>query len=57
MLINQAVIVCGGLGTRLGDITKKTPKPLIKINRKTILEHLIKNLRWFLHLEASLTKK
>ncbi len=47
MLINQAVIVCGGLGTRLGDITKKTPKPLIKINRKTILEHLIKNLSRF----------
>ena len=33
MLINQAVIVCGGLGTRLGDITKKTPKPLKLIEK------------------------
>ena len=47
MLINQAVIVCGGLGTRLGNITKKTPKPLLNINGKTILEHLIKNLSRF----------
>ena len=47
MLINQAVIVCGGLGTRLGNITKKTPKPLLHINGKTILEHLIKNLSRF----------
>ena len=30
----QAVILCGGEGSRLGKITKKIPKPLIKINGK-----------------------
>ena len=35
------VILCGGKGTRLGKITKKTPKPLIKINKKPFIEYLI----------------
>ena len=43
--LNQAVILCGGLGTRLGKITKKTPKPLIKIFKtKNILDLIIYNL-------------
>lgn len=36
------VILCGGKGKRLGNITKKTPKPLIKINKKPFIEYLIK---------------
>ena len=35
------VILCGGKGTRLGKITKKTPKPLIRINKKPFIEYLI----------------
>lgn len=35
------VILCGGKGSRLGKITKKTPKPLIEINGKPFIEHLI----------------
>ena len=31
MTISQAVILCGGYGKRLGKITLKTPKPLIKV--------------------------
>ena len=42
--IKQAVILCGGLGTRLGKITKITPKPLIKIGTKLFLDYLIKKL-------------
>tara|TARA_B100001093_G_C26633722_1_gene930041 strand:+ start:465 stop:803 length:339 start_codon:yes stop_codon:yes gene_type:complete len=43
-MINNAVILVGGLGTRLGKITKKTPKPLIKIQKKKFLDWLILNL-------------
>ena len=39
--IKTAVILCGGRGTRLGSITKKTPKPLIKINNVAFLDQLI----------------
>ena len=31
--INQVVILCGGKGTRLGNLTKNTPKPLIKVGK------------------------
>ena len=44
--VKQAVFYCGGLGTRLGNITK-TPKPLIRINRKPFIEHLVKNFSRF----------
>ena len=47
MFINQAVILCGGLGKRISKITKKTPKPLIRANGKPVVEHLIKNFSRF----------
>lgn len=37
----KAVIIAGGKGTRLGRITERLPKPLIKIGGKPILEHQI----------------
>ena len=42
--ISQAVILAGGLGSRLKEITKKTPKPLIKINNFAFLDYLIFNI-------------
>jgi D-glycero-D-manno-heptose 1,7-bisphosphate phosphatase len=47
MLINQAVILCGGLGKRISSITKRTPKPLIKVNGMPVVEHIIKNFARF----------
>ncbi|OGD86273.1 hypothetical protein A2164_03820, partial [Candidatus Curtissbacteria bacterium RBG_13_35_7] len=37
----DAVILTGGKGLRLGKVSKKTPKVLIKIDKKPILEHQI----------------
>jgi len=37
----KAVILAGGLGTRLLPLTKKTPKPMLSLGEKPILEHLI----------------
>ena len=42
-MTEECVILAGGYGTRLGKITKKTPKPLIKINQKPFIFYLIKN--------------
>ena len=36
--------MAGGLGKRLRPLTNKTPKPLIKINKISIIERIIKNL-------------
>lgn len=42
MILKQAVILAGGLGSRLGHLTKSTPKPLLKINKIPFIEYLIK---------------
>ncbi len=43
----QALILAGGLGTRLGELTKIKPKPMMEINGKPFLEHLISFLKKF----------
>ena len=37
----EAVIVAGGKGTRLGNLSENTPKALIKIGNKPVIEHQI----------------
>lgn len=37
----KCVVVCGGLGTRLGDIGKDLPKSLVPVFGKPILGHII----------------
>ena len=39
--MKQAVIFCGGFGTRLGKKTRRVPKPLIKVNKISFIEHII----------------
>ena len=41
MKINTALILCAGFGKRLNPITLKTPKPLLKIRDKSMLEQCI----------------
>lgn len=41
----KAVILAGGLGTRLRPLTNDTPKPLLPINQKPIIEHAILNFK------------
>lgn len=41
----QCLILCGGLGTRLSKKYKKTPKALVKFNKKENLGLLVKNLK------------
>jgi len=42
--IRQAVILCGGLGSRLGDLTAETPKPLLPVAGKPFLQALIQEI-------------
>ena len=41
----DVVILCGGLGTRIKKISKRTPKSLIKINNKNILNYILNEVK------------
>ncbi len=48
MTVNTALILCAGYGKRLKPLTNNTPKPLLRIKNKIILENcldLITNLK------------
>ena len=47
MKINTALILCAGYGKRLSPLTLETPKPLLKIKDKTMIE---KNIEFILKL-------
>nr|WP_321266991.1 nucleotidyltransferase family protein [uncultured Sulfurimonas sp.] len=42
---NKVILMVGGLGTRLRPLTEKTPKPMLKIGNKPILETIILNFK------------
>ncbi|MBI4016564.1 MAG: nucleotidyltransferase family protein [Candidatus Aenigmarchaeota archaeon] len=41
MNVRQAVILCGGKGTRLRPVTYEMPKSLITVQGKSLIEHLL----------------
>jgi len=43
----QCVILIGGLGSRLGDAVKNTPKPMLEVAGKPFLVHLIEEISRF----------
>tara|TARA_Y100000590_G_scaffold76831_1_gene85039 strand:- start:9592 stop:10269 length:678 start_codon:yes stop_codon:yes gene_type:complete len=44
MKISTIMILAAGLGKRMKHYTKKTPKPLIKLGKETLIEKIIKKL-------------
>ena len=41
----QALILAGGFGTRLGNLAKHAPKPMLPVAGRPFLEHIVWNLR------------
>ncbi|HBU58651.1 MAG TPA: nucleotidyl transferase [Verrucomicrobiales bacterium] len=41
----KAVILAAGKGTRMGELTEETPKPMLPVEGRPILEHIISGLR------------
>lgn len=46
-MLDQAVILAGGRGTRLGNLTSQTPKPLLPVGGRPFLEYVVWNLKRF----------
>lgn len=44
---NWVVVMAGGLGTRLGELTKETPKPMLPVGGKPILLQIIESFKHF----------
>jgi len=43
--MSKAVVLAAGRGTRMGALTKRVPKPMLELQGKPILEHLLDRLR------------
>lgn len=41
--MTKVVILAGGRGTRIGELTGETPKPMLMVGNKPILQHIIDN--------------
>lgn len=41
----RAVVMAGGFGTRLGELTRETPKPMLPVGDRPLLERIIEQLR------------
>lgn len=44
-MISTAMILAAGLGSRLGKITEKTPKCLVKVQGKPLIQHVLEHLK------------
>ena len=46
-MINQAMVLCAGMGSRMGELTKDIPKPMVVVDGMSLIErhmhYLIKN--------------
>lgn len=42
----RAMVLCAGYGTRLGDLTRDTPKPMFRLQERPMLEYIICRLAW-----------
>ncbi len=45
MKLEQALILCGGKGTRLGERARNLPKPLIPVGGRPVLDHIMDALQ------------
>ena len=43
--MEKAILMASGMGIRMRPLTNKTPKPLIKVNEKPMIETIIEGLR------------
>jgi D,D-heptose 1,7-bisphosphate phosphatase len=53
-VLRQAVVLVGGLGTRLGDRTRSVPKPLLEVGGKPFLDYILDELARYPDIQSIL---
>jgi D,D-heptose 1,7-bisphosphate phosphatase len=53
-VLKQAVVLVGGLGTRLGDRTRSVPKPLLEVGGKPFLDYILDELARYPDIQSIL---
>jgi dTDP-glucose pyrophosphorylase len=44
-MMNKAVLLAAGRGTRMRDLTEALPKPMLEVQGKPVLQHIVEGLR------------
>lgn len=44
-MIRKAIVLAAGRGTRMGDLTEETPKPMLRVGDAPMLEHIVRRLQ------------
>src|SRR5688572_31775656 len=44
-MVDQAVLLAAGRGTRMKELTNELPKPMLEVQGKPILQHIVEGLR------------
>jgi dTDP-glucose pyrophosphorylase len=44
-IMNKAVLLAAGRGTRMRDLTEALPKPMLQVQGKPVLQHIVEGLR------------
>ena len=44
-MINKAVLLAAGRGTRMRNLTNDLPKPMLPVRGKPVLQHIVQGLR------------
>jgi D,D-heptose 1,7-bisphosphate phosphatase len=53
-VLRQAVVLVGGLGTRLGDRTRSVPKPLLEVGGRPFLDYILDELARYPDIQSIL---
>lgn len=53
-MLRQAVVLVGGLGTRLGERTRAVPKPMLEVGGRPFLEYLLDEITRYRNFERIL---
>ena len=43
--VTKAVILAAGKGTRMGELTREIPKPMLEVKGKPVLQRIVEGLR------------